>query len=788
MASATSRPWSVARGALFAFALLQLSALAMAQTQTLLLPSAETYDSAGNLFFVDTNRNQVFEVSLSGALTTVAGNGTQGFAGDNALAIRAELNAPQGVVVSADGTVYIADTGNQRIRSVVSGIIATVAGTGERGFFGDGGGDAAVAKLNMPTALAVDAQGGLLVCDTANHRVRRIAQGIITTVAGNGIQGFLGDGNTAIAAELDSPAGIAVAVDGRVLVADTHNQRVRAIAADGTITTIAGTGVAGFAGDGASALAAQLSLPRGIAIDVSGNILIADSNNQRLRSINTQGLITTVAGNGVQGLSQDGSVAVTASLNNPRAVADSGSAIGFTDTPNKLVREVAANGEIYTVAPSSVSRGSTVTLRAPTSMVYGQGSVAISVAGSAAQPQGAVRLLDGVTQIATVTLAGGTATVSLGALAAGTHQLTAAYAGDGLNPAATSNSLTVSVSPAPVTASANAVTIAYGRPIPVLPGSDSGILPQDASLVSVNFTTAASLLSPVGNYAIVASLNGPLSSNYVVTMSPGSGSFAITQASSSVALQPVSSQSYTGLPLLLTANVISATSGVPTGEVDFSDGSTVVAKATALNGIASGTYSSPAAGVHSISATYVGDTNFIGSSSSVVTATVASMPDFSVIAATASQAVQGGLIASYSLVVSPVGGTFTGNVNFSVSGLPTGAIASFSPAIVVPGAAGVTVTMNIQTVALAENAAPQTVVWAFCIPIGLLLFLQRKRAGFLAVMMLGCLLMSITGCGARTVSTETVASQNYKLTVLATSTNLAGTAVTHSTSVDLVVQ
>lgn len=787
MASATSRLWSVARKALSAFVIMLHFAQGQANAQTLLLPSAEAYDAAGNLFFVDANRNQIFEVSLSGALTSIAGNGTQGFAGDNALAINAELNAPQGIAIGTDGTVYIADTGSQRIRSIVDGIITTVAGNGQRGFSGDNAA-ATAAKLNTPTALVVDAQGGLLVCDTVNHRVRRITQGIITTVAGNGIQGFSGDGSVAIAAELDSPTGIAVASDGRVLVADTHNQRIRAIAVDGTITTIAGIGVGGFGGDGASALAAQLSLPRGIAIDVSGNILIADSNNQRLRSINTQGIITTVAGNGVQGLSQDGSIAVTASLNTPRAVAASASEIGFTDTPNKLVREIAANGEIYTVAPPPVSRVSGVTLGVPASMVYGQGSATILVAGSATQPQGSVRLLDGATQIATATLAGGTATVSLGTLAAGTHQLTAAYVGDGLNPAATSNSMAVSVSPASVAASANTVALTYGQPIPILSGSDSGILPQDASLVSVNFTTTAASLSSVGSYPITASLSGPSSSNYVVTMSPGSGSLAIMQAGSFVMLQPVFSQSYAGLPLLLTVNVVSATSGVPTGEVDFSDGNTIVAKTIAVNGIASGIYSAPAAGMHTLSAIYMGDTNFIGSSSSVVTTAVAAMPDFGVTVTSANQTVQGGLIASYPFVVSPVGGTFTGTVNFSVSGLPTGAIASFSPNLVVPGATGASVTMNIQTVALAENPLRQMIVWAFCTPAGIMLFFWRKRKGFLAVTALGCLLISVAGCGARTVSTETLANQSYKLTVIATSTNLAGVAISHSTSVNLIVQ
>ena len=192
------------------------------------------YDTAGDLFIADAARNQVFEISVGGAISVIAGNGTQGFAGDGGPAISAELNSPMSVAVTADGMLYIADTGNQRIRVVQGGIITTFGGSGARGFSGDGG-LAIAAALNRPVALAIDLTGALLVCDQGNERVRRISAGQIVTIAGNGVQGFAGDGGAAVAAELNEPSGIAAAADGRIFIADTDNQRIRVVSSGGTI-------------------------------------------------------------------------------------------------------------------------------------------------------------------------------------------------------------------------------------------------------------------------------------------------------------------------------------------------------------------------------------------------------------------------------------------------------------------------------------------------------------------------------------------------------------------------
>ena len=209
-----------------------------------LLPASVAYDAAGNLYFADTNRHEVYESSLAGVLSVVAGDGVQGFSGDGGAATSAELDSPQGVAIGPDGTLYIADTGNERVRAVSEGVITTFAGIGSSGFAGDGGA-AMSASLRGPNALAIDASGALLVCDAGNERVRRISAGVIQTIAGNGTQGFAGDGGASTSAELDTPMGLAVGAGGQIYVADSHNNRIRVIAANGTISTFAGSGVQG---------------------------------------------------------------------------------------------------------------------------------------------------------------------------------------------------------------------------------------------------------------------------------------------------------------------------------------------------------------------------------------------------------------------------------------------------------------------------------------------------------------------------------------------------------------
>ncbi|MGW1196601.1 NHL domain-containing protein [Streptomyces sp. NPDC002536] len=285
-------------------------------------------------------------------ISTVAGTGTQNFGGDGGPATAAWLNSPIGVAVDSTGTLYICDYGNHRVRRIATdGKISTVAGTGAATFGGDGG-PATAAHLNYPFGVAVDSVGTLYVCDYGNHRVRKItADGKISTVAGTGAGTFGGDGGPATAAHLNYPVGVAVDSAGTLYITEHGNHRVRKIATDGKISTVAGTGAATFGGDGGPATAAPLFYPSGVAVDSAGTLYVIDHGNHRVRKIATDGKISTVAGTGAATFGGDSGPATAAPLYYPREVAvDSTGTLYITDTGNHRVRRITADGKISTVA------------------------------------------------------------------------------------------------------------------------------------------------------------------------------------------------------------------------------------------------------------------------------------------------------------------------------------------------------------------------------------------------------------------------------------------------------
>ena len=315
-------------------------------------PTGVAIDGNGNLYIADSQNNRVRKVTPAGSITTVAGTGTAGYSGDGAAATAASLANPTGVALDGTGNLYIADQQNHRIRKVdLSGTITTVAGSATAGFGGDGGA-ATAAKLNSPTEIAIDGGGNLYIADSQNNRIRKVTPaGSITTVAGNGVAGFGGDGGAAITANLNNPFGVTVDGSGTIYIADASNHRVRMVTSAGIISTIAGDGTAGYNGDGGVATASSLYSPGGVVVDGSGNVYIADSQNNRLRKVLTGGTISTVAGNGTINYGGDGGAATSASLSNPFGLAVDGLGnVYIADQQNQRIRKLATSGTITTVA------------------------------------------------------------------------------------------------------------------------------------------------------------------------------------------------------------------------------------------------------------------------------------------------------------------------------------------------------------------------------------------------------------------------------------------------------
>src|SRR5271157_2356151 len=323
-----------------------------ATSASLNYPTGVALDSAGNLYIADADTQRIRKVS-GGTITTVAGNGTYGFSGDGGPATSASLGGPRGVAVDSAGNLYMAELYNMRIRQVSGGTIKTFAGNGAFRYSGDGG-PAASASLNYPTGVALDSAGNLYIADSSNNRIRGVAGGTITTIAGNGFENFSGDGGLATSASLSLPEGVAADSAGNLYIADSGNQRIRKVSG-GTITTIAGNGMQGFSGDGGPATSASLTYPAGVAVDPAGNLYIADSYNNRIRKV-SGGTITTVAGNGAYGFSGDGGPATSASLYWPQGVAvDSAGNLYIADTGNQRIRKV-SGGTITTVAGNGAYR------------------------------------------------------------------------------------------------------------------------------------------------------------------------------------------------------------------------------------------------------------------------------------------------------------------------------------------------------------------------------------------------------------------------------------------------
>ncbi len=304
-------------------------------------PAELVIDGSGNTYFSELNSNRIRKVSPSGIITTIAGTGVAGYSGDGGPATAARLNMPFGIDLDNAGNVYFSDCLNHRIRRIsTSGIITTVAGNGIGGFSGNGGPATAAAMLG-PTYIRFDHSGNLYISDNSNNMLRKVnTSGIITTIAGTGFAGYTGDGGAATNARLYSPSGMAVDLSGNVYLCDYGNNVVRKITAAGIISTFAGTGIAGYTGDGGPATAARFKSVQDVIIDPSGNFIFADTKNHVVRKINPSGVISTIAGTGVSGFSGDGGPATVANFYEPGGLAiDPTGNLHIADVFNHRIRK-----------------------------------------------------------------------------------------------------------------------------------------------------------------------------------------------------------------------------------------------------------------------------------------------------------------------------------------------------------------------------------------------------------------------------------------------------------------
>ena len=319
------------------------------------LPAAVVLDKRGDLFFADGNSNVIRMIDTLGIITPIAGTGSPVFNGDSIAALDAGIN-PGGIAIDRYGSIFFADFGNNRIRKIDTfGIITTVAGIGGIGGFGGDSSLAIDAMLSGPAYVAVDTFGFIYFTDEANHRVRMIdTAGIITTIAGSGVSGYSGDNGPARMAMISTPLGITIDGFGTIYFSDAGNSRIRKfnLWVGDTIYTVAGNGTAGYNGDNILATAAEIYSPMALTTDGAGSIYFADGNNNRIRKISTTGFITTIAGNGIDGFAGDNGNPLSAEFSQPNSAAiDRHGNIYIGDGYNHRIRFIR-----YNVAVNNVIR------------------------------------------------------------------------------------------------------------------------------------------------------------------------------------------------------------------------------------------------------------------------------------------------------------------------------------------------------------------------------------------------------------------------------------------------
>ena len=608
-------------------------------------------DSADNFYIAERGNNRVLRVDgVTGILTLAAGNGAPSSAGDNGPATQASLNGPIGVAVDVAGNLFISEFMGNRVRRVdkVTGIITTVAGTGTSGFGGDGG-PALSGSFSLPIGLALDPSGNLYIADAGNYRIRRVdaATGILSTVAGNGTMGHSPDGIPATSASLDMPFFASLDPQGNLLISEMYASAVRRVsAATGLLSTVAGNGGTTFNGDGEPASFAALGpVNSNVVSDAAGNLYVADGTG-RVRRVDPNGIITTVAGSGAgahdsqsasAGGSGGGSTTCPSGLgdNGPATIATLDGAMGLavTSRGNLLisdwidcrVRSVALPSPLQYTSTGLTLNGTTLT-------------ATVTPIGNLVTPTGMVQFMEYVAYgpdmpLASATMSNGTATLDTGTLSAGSHNVMAIYMGDGTYngsgsaaigatgggramPSMGANVPYPALVSTPVTLSI-AVVGSRGQPTGTVQISEGATALMMVSLINGSNSQYAYNSSIPGDHQITLQYSGD--SNYT----PLTWTVTVTlQVPGSVTLTADNNPALVGGNVTFTATVSPSTA---TGSVAFYDGGSWLATQTMTNARAALTVSTLAAGTHSITAIYNGDRLVAPATSNAWTETINSI-------------------------------------------------------------------------------------------------------------------------------------------------------------------
>ena len=612
-------------------------------TQTsLFLPFGITLDGASNLYIADTYNNRIRKVNAATrVISTVAGNGNLGASGDGGSALNARLNNPSSVQLDSAGNIYIADTGNNAIRFVngSTGVISTVAGVpGSQGYAGDSG-PAVLATLQSPNGIALDVAGNLYIADTGNNVIRFVdaSTGIISTFAGNGKAAYAGDGRAAKMASLSGPWGVTLSNSGELYIADQKNNVVRKVNAEGIISTVAGLGLAGYSGDGASATGARLNTPASVAIDAAGNIYISDSGNNRIRKINpATNDISTIAGDNTTSLQPDGFPANQAALYGPYTLALDGlGSIYVADVFHNRIREIPSNVAIL-IYPAMRINAVSPPLR---QVLENDGNAPLEilqinpVSNAQIDPSTTCSGSAPLAPLAQCTIAADFAPTEVrkpahGSIVIDTNALNA------------NNTLLLqgdvqSTSPSTVLVSSSPNPSIFGNPVVfsiqvvssgVIPTGSVNLLDGSTTIATLQLTNgvASTTISDlaVGQHTITASYGGDVNTAagvslpvlQVVTILPPDSNTVTSLTSSANPLMVGQT-----LNLTVTVSAVAAGQVVPAGTVNVMEGNTLVGTGTLSAGSAIISTASLTPGTHLLTAVYSGSSQYSTSTSSVLT-------------------------------------------------------------------------------------------------------------------------------------------------------------------------